>query len=322
MKTEFPHKTSIFETRATFEQADALVVKYQLRLFTIEEALILVPENFFRQNAMAARTILAIMPDASALLVRLLDGGHTRAAGRLAGAFRSIGQTRTADEIVSAMKSASHEVREIDPFEEGLTVPDARRGTSPHVHRIRLKWAAMRDAVIAHFPAAEPVTNDAEAYLTAMDEIYVTDSYHSLSIEGYRVSPELIEKVGSGSWNPDGDTQDRAMKAALAARGYWEAFQNVRESVRAVLSGEDVAGAADHDLTAWYRALFTPSVGAGILKAAQLAGYRNAPIYIPGPQHVPMSVEAVRECMPVFFELLQAETNPAVCVVLGHFILV
>lgn len=59
-----------------------------------------------------------------------------------------------------------------------------------------------------------------------------------------------------------------------------------------------------------------------ILKAAQLAGYRNAPVYIRGSQHVPMSVEAVRECMPVFFELLRAESNPAVRVVLGHFIFV
>ena len=92
--------------------------------------------------------------------------------------------------------------------------------------------------------------------------------------------------------------------------------------MRAVLEGEDVGEVAERDLTAWYRALFTPSVGAGILKASQLAGYRNAPVYIRGSQHVPMSVEAVRECMPVFFELLRAETNPAVRVVLGHFIFV
>jgi Fic family protein len=155
-----------------------------------------------------------------------------------------------------------------------------------------------------------------------MDEIYVTDAYHSLSIEGYLVSPELIEKVRSGGWNPDGDNEDRAMKNALAARGYWEAFQSVRESVRVVLEGAVSGEIAERDLTAWYRALFTPSVGVGILKAAQLAGYRNAPVYIRGSQHVPMSVEAVRECMPVFFELLQAETNPAVRVVLGHFIFV
>jgi hypothetical protein len=231
MKTDFPHKTSIFETRATFAQGGELVVKDGLRLFSMEEALILVSENFFKQNAINARTILAIMPDASALLARLLEGGHTRAAGRLAGAFRSIGKARIADEILSTMKAASHDVRETDPFEERLLILNSGQETSPHVHRIRLKWEAMRDAVIAHFPNAQLVTNDAEAFLTAMDEIYVTDAYHSLSIEGYRVSPELIEKVRSGGWNPDGDNEDSAMKDALAARGYWEAFQSVRACV-------------------------------------------------------------------------------------------
>lgn len=90
MKTDFPHRTSIFETRATFAREDALIVKDGLRLFSMEEALILVPENFFKKNATHARTILAIMPDASALLARLLEGGHTSSAGRLAGAFRAV----------------------------------------------------------------------------------------------------------------------------------------------------------------------------------------------------------------------------------------
>lgn len=63
-------------------------------------------------------------------------------------------------------------------------------------------------------------------------------------------------------------------------------------------------------------------IGAGIIGAAQLAGYRNGPVYIRHAQHVPMSVEAVRDCMPVFFELLKAETDANVRIVLGHFIFV
>jgi Fic family protein len=38
--------------------------------------------------------------------------------------------------------------------------------------------------------------------------------------------------------------------------------------------------------------------------------------------HVPPSHQAVRELMPELFELLQAETEPAVRVVLGHFVFV
>ena len=321
-KTDLPHNTSLFETRATIASDEALEIVDNLRLFSVEDALILVPEVFFQNHPTEARTVLAMMPDASRLLGKLLDGGHTRAAGRLAGAFRSIGSEKVADEILAAMKAASHYVREINPFEQSILVPNAGRITSPHVHRIRLKWESMRDDVIDLFPKAQPITNDIDAYLKQIDEIYVTDAYHSLSIEGYRVSPELIDKVRSGTWNPETDEQDRALKDALAARGYWEAFQRVKESIRAVLEGADAGEVVERDLSDWYRNLFAPSVTAGILKASQLAGYRSSPVYIRQSQHVPMSPEAVRDCMPVFFDLLKAEDDPTVRIVLGHFIFV
>ena len=321
-KTDLPHNTSLFETRATIASDEALEIVDNLRLFSVEDALILVPEVFFQNHPTEARTVLAMMPDASRLLGKLLDGGHTRAAGRLAGAFRSIGSKKVADEILAAMKAASHDVREINPFEQSILVPNAGRITSPHVHRIRLKWESMRDDVIDLFPKPQPITNDIDAYLKQIDEIYVTDAYHSLSIEGYRVSPELIDKVRSGTWNPETDEQDRALKDALAARGYWEAFQRVKESIRAVLEGADAGEVVERDLSDWYRNLFAPSVTAGILKASQLAGYRSSPVYIRQSQHVPMSPEAVRDCMPVFFDLLKAEDDPTVRIVLGHFIFV
>ncbi|MDE0209495.1 MAG: cell filamentation protein Fic, partial [Boseongicola sp.] len=49
-KTDFPYNTSIFETRATLAQGDELVIKEGLRLFSVEEALTLVPESFFKAN--------------------------------------------------------------------------------------------------------------------------------------------------------------------------------------------------------------------------------------------------------------------------------
>ena len=38
--------------------------------------------------------------------------------------------------------------------------------------------------------------------------------------------------------------------------------------------------------------------------------------------HVPPPREAVRDCMPVLFDLLASESEPAVRVVLGHFVFV
>jgi len=68
--------------------------------------------------------------------------------------------------------------------------------------------------------------------------------------------------------------------------------------------------------------MFAPSVTAGLLRRADLAGYRNAPVYIRRSMHVPPNSDAVRDAMPVFFEMLTQEAEPSVRVVLGHFIFV
>jgi hypothetical protein len=46
------------------------------------------------------------------------------------------------------------------------------------------------------------------------------------------------QKIRSGAWNPGGDPQDRQEVAALAAKGYLEAFRRVKKSVARVLAGE------------------------------------------------------------------------------------
>jgi Fic family protein len=68
--------------------------------------------------------------------------------------------------------------------------------------------------------------------------------------------------------------------------------------------------------------MFAPSVTAGILKPADLAGYRNGQIYIRQSMHVPLNRDAVRDAMPAFFNMLTEEQDPAVRVVLGHFVFV
>jgi hypothetical protein len=180
----------------------------------------------------------------------------------------------------------------------------------------------MREPVIGCFPEAPGAPRDIDAYLQRVNEAYVTDAYHSLSIEGYGVTPALIERVRSGTWNPEADEGDREQRNAMAARGYWQAFQAVQKSVGRVLQGENSGQVVDEDHGAWYRKLFAPSVAVGLLKPADLAGYRNGQVYIRKSMHVPLNREAVRDAMPAFFDLLGEEEHPAVRVVLGHFIFV
>lgn len=108
----------------------------------------------------------------------------------------------------------------------------------------------------------------------------------------------------------------------MAAKGYLDAHKLVIEFVAATLPQPQPGFQVRDALCAWYRALLSPSVQAGLLKPSDFAGWRNDQVFIRGALHVPLSKKAVRECMPVLFELLAQETRPAVRAVLGHFVFV
>ncbi len=320
--TRLPHNTSLLDIRFDLPEEEHREESNKLRIYTLPASLVFTGPGLFRQNCTDARVALAMIQDASEVLAILLDGGHSRIAGRLAGAFRNIGRDKIAQEIIDTMKKAGYDVRENDPFEERAPYAIGTREPSPYVTRVKLMWHAMRDEVKDNFPEVPKKKTNIDAYMKHVEEIYVTDAYHSLSIEGYRVSAELIGRVRSSAWDPNNEEEDRKERNALAARGYHEAFEVVTQSVRKVLDGENPGEVSDNDHSSWYRELFAPSVNAGIVKAADLAGYRNGPVYIRKSMHTPPSREAVRDMMPLLFELLREETNPAVRVVLGHFVFV
>jgi hypothetical protein len=317
--TTLPYDTSLFDTRAALPDTGQVVEKDGLRLFSVPAGLVSCGPGFFLQNTTGARAALAMVRDASDVLALLLEGGRTTVAGRLAGGFRNIGRDRIADDIVKTMQTADYDIREKDPFEKTTRLILPVRQQSPYVNRIRLMWKQMRKPILSKIPAAPGRPFSIAAYLKEADDIYVTDAYHSLSIEGYRVSHELIERVRSGDWNPDENADDREQRNALAARGYWQAYKVVRESVRAVLEGENPGTVYSNDHGDWYREMFGPSVTTGLLRTADLAGYRNDQVYIRHSMHVPPRYKAVQDCMQAFFDLLQEELEPWIRVVLGHF---
>jgi len=316
------HETSIMDVRLKLPDKNDLEIKENLRIMTLPAALISCAPGYYSNNAIEARAALSMISDASEILHKLLEGGRSTVAGRLAGAFQNIGENVIADNIIEAMRAAGYSITENDPFEEKHTIIFSERELSPHVNRIRMNWAYMRDIVLENFPQAPLLRQNTDEYLKNVDDIYLTDAYHSLSIEGYRVSEELIERVRSGNWDPETNRKDKEYANALAARGYWQAFQAVKKSLAKILNKNSSGTVVSNDHSIWYRELFAPSVSAGLIATSDLAGYRNQPVYIRKSMHVPPRYEAVRDLMPAFFSLLKDEKEPAVKAVLGHFFFV
>ncbi|MBU1012603.1 MAG: Fic family protein [Bacteroidetes bacterium] len=320
--TALLYETSLMDVRLKLPGKNNLESKENLQIMTLPAALISCSPGFYLNNATDARAALSMIPDASEILHKLLEGGHSTIAGRIAGAFRNIGKDTIAENIIATMNTAGYNSTECDPFEENSTILFSDRERSPYVNRMQMNWAEMRDVVLKNFPSPPLLPQDTDEYIKNVDDIYVTDAYHSLSIEGYRVSDDLIEKVRSGDWDPEINPKDKEYPDALAARGYWQAFQTVKESLEKILNNNSPGEVAHNDHATWYRELFAPSVGAGLMATTDLAGYRNCPVYIKKSTHVPPRYETVRDLMPAFFSLLKDEEEPAVRAVLGHFFFV
>jgi hypothetical protein len=320
--TAFLHNTSIFDVRLNMPDLKQIEHVAGLNVYSLAAALVYCSPNHFQKAPIQLRTALSMVADASDLLSVLLAGNHSVIAGRLAGAFRNIGRDLIADNILKGMQAADFKVQEQDPFADKLQLSFGRREVSPYVNRIRLIWAQMREAVIAHFPVNPNQAIQIETYMAEVEDKYVTDAYHSLSIEGYRVSREFIDLVRSGQWQADGSDENKKHLDAMAAKGYWDAFLQVKKAVRAVLEGKNPGEVLELTHSDWYLALFGPSVAAGIIKPSDLAGYRTGPVYIRQSMHTPPNREAVRDMMPTLFDLLAEEENAAVRVVLGHFVFV
>jgi hypothetical protein len=173
-------------------------------------------------------------------------------------------------------------------------------------------WESMRGDVIAAFPPAPGLPTAAAAYMAAVKDSYARDAYNSLSIEGYRVTNELIDRVALGGWNPEKNEADEQSRDAMAARGYYQARIEVEASIGRMLAGSNAGIVASRDHRTGYRELFAPSVTAALLKAQDLAGHRGHQVYLRNAAHVPPPVEAVRDMMPAMFELLESE--PQACV--------
>lgn len=282
-----PFGTSVLDIKASLPPVVEREPGFGIRLYPLTYALLMVGPDYYRRNALEARTCLSVIRDISPIVSAAIDGGHTTRAGRVAGALRSIGREELADLLLSMMRQTGYVVMEENPFEENVRVDIIEK--SPYAARIKLMWQKMRTVVISCLNSAGIVveTTDVTSVLSMMDATYIKDSYNSLSIEGYKITEGLLEKVRSGNWDPKNDEEDKERKNALAARGYYQAYQLLRQNIAEAFDGQE-----------------------------------PALMYVRNSMHVPLNPEAVLDAMIALSTLMQEEPDAFVRAVLGHFFFV
>lgn len=319
---KLPFKTSLVVYLDPRNLPREAVVVRGVRAMPLAMALCRVQPAFFEKQPLSAEIALRAVKSVDDLVRCILESQSPTLAARVAGAYQFLGDADWAEQIVEAVKSAGIGVEPNNPFSKPAPMlSGAIRLTSAYAGRAQGMFMNAREPVLEVFADVTPrPIKSPQAYLDGVEAVYEHDAYNSLSIEGYRVTPALIEKIRSGSWNPDGNPEDRQQVAAMAAKGYLEAFRMTKRSVQRVLQGEAAGHVFRQDYPGWYRALFSESVRTGLLQAYHLAGHRNAPVYIRASRHVPPPPEAVTDSISALLDLLESEPEPIVRAVLGHWL--
>lgn len=318
---ELPYDTSLLVYAAN-KLPEEREEKGGLQVMSLAYALCKVTATYFHASPRDAEIALRALTNPSELF-HIIERYHFKSgAERLIGAYRFFGNDAVADDLKNGLKNIGMTITERNPFVcETAWLPE-KRYASPYAARIFSMWKHFRQVVVDHFPAPPGLPKDISLYLGQVSEIYAKDAYNSLSIEGYKVSKELIERVKNRHWQPEKNHEDHQERNALAALGYYRAFSAVKDSIEEILKGVPAASIAQRDLPQWYQKLFYPSVEAQIISPSELMGYRRHQVYIRSSRHTPPAKEYLLDTMEAFFQCLQEEEHPGVRAILGHCLFV
>ncbi len=318
------HDTSLLTYQDVKGFPKTIVKKNGLNIIPLSEAICRATPTYFINFTLNMEICLRTVGSPADLSRVLLENNFVTASNRIVGALRALNETAAATQIQQDLSAAGYKLNVVNPFDsEKLYLANIKnKFISPYSGRIVAMWEKMRPTILEYFPVERGFKDQSQKTLQIIERLYTEDSYNSLSIEGYHVTPELIEKIQRGEWSSETKIADISEKDALAAKGYNEAFKSVVSSVKKVLHHENPGQVFYDDIQNWYRELFKPVVQAGILNPGDLAGYRKGQVYISGARHVPPPAEAILDSMEMLETLLKTESSAAVRAILGHFIFV
>lgn len=292
---------------------------HNIQVMPLPLALCKVTPTYFRNNEDEVEVALRAIRTVTDLARIIIKYNSTRAASRILGAYISLNMHDEAEELKKLLNKSGIHVTPTFIIEKEQT-KILLQAPSPYAARIKVLWNKQRQNVLQIFPKAPGIPKNQNKYLKKVEHLYEQDAYNSLSIEGYQVTEALIIRVKNNNWNPDLNEQDNSQRNALAARGYYDAFQSVKETIKTIFTGENPGEIFKKALPEWYQNLFGPSVQAQIIPASALIGYRNDRVYIRNSKHVPPAKEAILDAMDALFDCLSEEPEASVRAVLGHYI--
>ena len=245
---------------------------------------------------------------------------------RMGDLARDAGNTRlanTIDEVVSA-HSRGQISRSLTGVGRQFLVPgylsSAPAAASPWLERHRVRMARAVDTVsslLASREAALPRL-DGAAVLAVARAAKAEDTYHSTTIEGYRITREEVRAVIEGRQYAGRSAAET--ERLMALKGYAQAFDWTLVRIREAQPPAVHPSLTEAFILDLFVELWAPSVDAGLVTAPDLRDWRNHAVQINSSDHVPPAWEKLRGLMTQFVTQLNgADAGSLARAVVAHW---
>lgn len=234
---------------------------------------------------------------------------------RMGHLAEGVGNRRLAEQVSRVVNAhqRNRPSRTITGVGRALVIPHYI-STQPSLHepwldrfRAKLARAAEVSEKVVRKSGVELTPKPVERILAQARTAKAEDTYHSTTIEGYRITREHVHAVLAGA---PLDSPDRAeMERLMALKGYSQAFERALSFAGDVRGWVRLSMAMVLDL---YVELWGPSVDAEIMTVGDLRGWRKAPVYIRGSGYVPPAPAKVPQMMRVWADSLNEMDADAV----------
>lgn len=242
---------------------------------------------------------------------------------RMGHLARDLGNTRLADQIERLL--AAHHRHQKNRTHTGvgdrLVVPaylTARASTrDPGLDRLQARLGRAAGVVQELVGEAEEriVPMEGSEAIEVARAAKLEDTYHSTTIEGYRISREEVRAVLEGIPYA-GRTPDEIARL-MALKGYSRAFDKTLDLVRETFGRPGLSESRIFDL---HLELWGPSIDAGIVAATDMRGWRDGPVFIRQSRHVPPGPEKVGRYVAQLIEQVNGlEAGPITRAVCAHW---
>lgn len=299
--------------------SENVITKYNgLNIYSLEYVVTKLTPSMYKSNPQNIYILYNMVNDYGKVLDIIENSSQGESiANKVLGTLLALGKDDEANILKNVFSRLYTNVKPVDWFSHKELFQEVDT-VNPISTRLNLLWKQNREKILNVF--SDISTYDQSVLINDIEKYYADDAYNSLSIEGYKVTRSLIEKVASGNWDPQNEQTDAEQKNKLAAKGYYLTFKEVEKLIGIAVDSDDPIKLLKKNFQTWYMKLFEPCANAGIIKNSDLVGYRRHQVYIRNSLHIPFDASHLSDAMDEFFKILQQEKEPIVRAIIGHFL--